>query len=308
MNRLYYVYMYFRPWNGEPCYVGKGKKRRWLDHDRFGENHPKCHFANIFKKAKRLGIKVIRVKVREDMTHEEAKALEISLIKYIGRKEDGGPLVNLMGGGDGPEHGEETKKTIGVKSKKMWSDPVLRDKVIAAQNVGRNTAEYRAERRLISKRIFSDPIVLEKSSKTHKLYYSNSENRNKTSAATKEAMARPEVKANISAAQLERFKRPEERAKNALRNVGRKQSQEEKDGRAESLRGQKRDLKARANMSEAQRKRGQLNPPTAATRAKMSMSAKKRAASKEGRKNLSRAGKISAAKKSSLQLQLEGDN
>jgi hypothetical protein len=31
MAAIFYVYVYFRPWDGSPCYVGKGKGKRWRE-------------------------------------------------------------------------------------------------------------------------------------------------------------------------------------------------------------------------------------------------------------------------------------
>lgn len=93
---IFYVYVLFRPWNGEPFYVGKGKGERWL---RFGRPDNK-HFRRIVAKAKRLGLEIPSVKVRDDLTESEAFATERALIGAIGRGKNG-PLVNLTDGGDG---------------------------------------------------------------------------------------------------------------------------------------------------------------------------------------------------------------
>lgn len=93
----FYVYIYFRPWNGTPCYVGKGKGRRWLVHESYGADHYNEHLARIFAKA---GGKLPKVKVRENLTEAEALATEIALIAAIGRGKKG-PLVNMTDGGEG---------------------------------------------------------------------------------------------------------------------------------------------------------------------------------------------------------------
>lgn len=99
MLNIFYVYIYFRPWNGQPCYVGKGKRNRWNYHLCLGVNHPNKHFANIFLKAN--GRELPRVKIREHLSEEEALEMEVALIRAIGRQINGGPLVNLTDGGEG---------------------------------------------------------------------------------------------------------------------------------------------------------------------------------------------------------------
>jgi hypothetical protein len=94
MDPIFYVYMLFRP-NGLPCYVGKGKGKRWLKHE-WRSHNP--HLAAIIKKA---GGSLPKIRIREDLTEAEAHALEIVLIKVIGRETAGGPLVNQTDGGEG---------------------------------------------------------------------------------------------------------------------------------------------------------------------------------------------------------------
>ena len=126
MNR-FYVYIYFRPWNGIPCYVGKGQGKRWLEHLKFGVNHYNKHFAAIFAKAKRLGMEVPRVKIRVELSNEEAVVMEIAFIKAIGRADKGlGPLVNWTDGGDGTvgySPSEEAREKVRQKLKNRPKTP-----------------------------------------------------------------------------------------------------------------------------------------------------------------------------------------
>jgi hypothetical protein len=96
----FYVYVLFRPWNGLPFYVGKGKGRRWLEHERPNRKHPNRHLVNIIKKAKLLGLEIPRIKLRDGLSESDAFAIEVAFIAAIGRGKNG-PLVNATDGGEG---------------------------------------------------------------------------------------------------------------------------------------------------------------------------------------------------------------
>ena len=90
----FYVYL-IRRLDGRPCYVGKGRGRRFRRHARRSTNP---HLASIYAKADSpLPIEMIG----EGLTESEAFALEKTTIAAIGR-EPVGPLVNMTDGGEGP--------------------------------------------------------------------------------------------------------------------------------------------------------------------------------------------------------------
>ncbi|SRR6266576_561642 len=106
MNR-FYVYIYFRP-NGSPCYVGKGSGNRWKYH--FCQ--PRNPWLENILGTSPKGLPVVIV--RDRLTEDDAFALEIALIAAIGRRDDGGPLVNMSGGGEGNRNfSAETKYKMG---------------------------------------------------------------------------------------------------------------------------------------------------------------------------------------------------
>ena len=118
----FYVYVIFRPWNLRPCYVGKGRGDRYLQHERAGTKHYNRRLVNIFVKARRLGLEAPVAKTREGLTDAEAIRTEIALIAAIGR---GGRnwLVNLTDGGDGtsghvPSQETREKKRRALKGRK----------------------------------------------------------------------------------------------------------------------------------------------------------------------------------------------
>ena len=88
---LFYVYILFRPWNGLPCYVGKGSVNGTDTIDPKDIVIPIAILAyNIFKRA---GGELPAVIIRDALTEEQALKIEIALITAIGRKSIGGPLM-----------------------------------------------------------------------------------------------------------------------------------------------------------------------------------------------------------------------
>ena len=97
---MFYVYRLDRPWNGVPCYIGKGRGSRAWSHAYLGVYHYNTHLARVFAKAGDTPLSVTII--AEGLTEDEAFALEIKLIAEIGRASLGaGPLCNQTDGGDG---------------------------------------------------------------------------------------------------------------------------------------------------------------------------------------------------------------
>jgi hypothetical protein len=94
MRSDFYVYVYFRPDTGLPCYVGKGRGPRWIAHNK--QRSPNPHLRNIINKYGEIPC----VKTHQGLTEAQAFEIEIALIAAIGRGKKG-PLVNLTDGGEG---------------------------------------------------------------------------------------------------------------------------------------------------------------------------------------------------------------
>ncbi len=157
MKRDKYVYILFRI-DGSPCYVGKGHGDRWLHHERYPQFSANKNLANLVRKAKREGWELPKVIIRGDLTEKEAFAIETMFIKAIGRKVDGGPLVNLTIGGGGTSghigrnhwNGEthpETSRAIGdaLKGRVFSEDSRLKMSKSAKQRKRGIGGKYSAE-------------------------------------------------------------------------------------------------------------------------------------------------------------------
>ncbi|HWA68862.1 MAG TPA: NUMOD3 domain-containing DNA-binding protein [Rhizomicrobium sp.] len=160
---IYYVYVLFRPWNGQPFYVGKGKGERWLQHEAAINRHPNKWIMGVIKKSRKLGLAIPRVKVREALSEYEALQTEIALIAAMGRKHTGGPLFNLTDGGEGFSNpsleirqkliasqkrrfrGEDAKTQAALKTKLAWQDPEKRKRMMEARGKQVHSPETRAK-------------------------------------------------------------------------------------------------------------------------------------------------------------------
>ena len=114
-RRDYYVYVFFRPWNGIPCYIGKGRGNRWRQEKRPTNKQ----LDRIIAKA---ACELPKVRIRHGLTNAEAYEIEKAFIKAIGRGKNG-PLVNLTDGGEGAEGYVHTKKSRRKMSKKGKGKP-----------------------------------------------------------------------------------------------------------------------------------------------------------------------------------------
>jgi hypothetical protein len=138
---------------------GKGKGDRWNDHERRPDSRARNYMLRaIVERAKKLGKELPKVKLREKMTEDEAFELERIFIKAIGRKKDGGPLVNLTDGGDGstglvfrPESRKllsvaHTGKTLSADHKKNISI-ALKDKPKSPEHAANAAAAQRGKKK-----------------------------------------------------------------------------------------------------------------------------------------------------------------
>lgn len=213
-RRSYYVYALFKL-DGEPCYIGKGCGGRVFQHTKLAAKgrHANPYLSRLIKKS---GRELPAAIIRDGLSEDEAFIIERALILAIGRINNGGPLTNLTDGGEGVSgfrHTVETKIIVGEKSRQVWSDPNMKDRIIDAQNAGRSTPEYRAKRSEISRSIAARSSPEERSAAAKERYSADQTLKNRISEATRRAMADPELRARLCKAQQESYKNPERRAK-----------------------------------------------------------------------------------------------
>jgi hypothetical protein len=177
-RREFYVYVIFRE-NGAPCYVGKGRKGRWLDHQRKAHNP---HLRRIYAKA---GGALPVAKVRVDLTDTEACATEIALIAAIGRGRDG-PLVNMTDGGDGLKGwvpSQETRTRISEANTGHITSAETRAKMSAVR-AGKPMSSEQLKRMMVGRHIWlSSEGAHEKLSDAARKRWSDPEKRAKQAAS-----------------------------------------------------------------------------------------------------------------------------
>jgi len=138
MKEKFYVYIYLDPRTKshfcyqslsflyKPLYIGKGQKRRYLDHLKYLEKHTNYDFKHVLKEILNEGFTKQdienHIRIIPCNSEQEAFNLEIKLIKEIGCSKFGGPLTNWTDGGEGPSgwtSNEDFKKNL---SKRMKSN------------------------------------------------------------------------------------------------------------------------------------------------------------------------------------------
>lgn len=136
----FYTYLYIDPskpskWlaEGEPIYVGKGKKGRAWQHTRYTHNP---HFRNRLAKMKSQSVEPIVKLLVEGVDEELAILVEVEAIAKFGRRDiQTGCLTNLTNGGDGTSghrHTVKSRKKMSESHKKVVKTPEWNAKVAAA--------------------------------------------------------------------------------------------------------------------------------------------------------------------------------
>jgi len=149
---VFFVYALLR--NDEPCYIGKGKGVRHLQHAQKGPSHPNKALASLLNEA---GGQLPAVIISNGLTESEAFDLERVMIALVGR-EPFGPLVNKTAGGQGSagfKHSVETKalmaeRRIGKSRPELWGLSPWNKNVPWSDRQRESTASWWTEERRLA--------------------------------------------------------------------------------------------------------------------------------------------------------------
>lgn len=155
----FYVYCLFRPWNGVPCYIGKGTGKRIQRHwsNTAADRHNNQHLANTIRKA---GGELPYAILWQGDDEAEAFLWEVRFIEVLGRDANGGPLTNRTDGGEGPtglQFTEDAKRAIGRRSKEQWGRQDYRDIQTVRRAEVAARPEVKAAKSATFLRLWSDP-------------------------------------------------------------------------------------------------------------------------------------------------------
>lgn len=224
----FYAYLYFDPRTDEPFYVGKGQAYRARKH---------LHQATNKGVAARLvDLRAVglapRIETYECESEAHAFELERQLIAAYGRQCDGGPLANVLEGGErsagfeGRKHSEESKAKIrsALKARRLTAEHKAR---IGAANKGRpgpspekqalmaaarRRPEVRAKLAASAKRNLTperQAAMVAAARRVNKGRKASKETREKMSASMKGRVITQETRAKMSAAQRKRYAKPD---------------------------------------------------------------------------------------------------
>lgn len=165
----FYVYILYRPWNNEPCYVGKGQGDRVNWHFQVAGKHYNRRLANILKKAG--GIVPHQIVFQTD-NEQEALTEEIRLIAFYGRADLGlGPLCNLTNGGEGTSgvlftEERRSKMSAALKGRTFSDETLAKMRLSANGKVVSSETRARMSAAHIGKKLSADTIEKMRKTKT----------------------------------------------------------------------------------------------------------------------------------------------
>lgn len=231
---VFYVYLISRP-DGTPCYVGKGKGRRLNAH--FNKPRNKHLAAIIALNGGRLPVR----KIADEMPENEAYELEHFLIVEIGRKCDGGPLVNHSHGGLGGSAGRKQSDEERAMRREAMAKPETRERM-RLSHAGKPSGRKGQK---------ASPESIERLRLSHLGVPQSQETIDKRTAKLRGQKRTAEYCASVSINRTGEKRSPEACKRMSLGQIGKKYSDETNKKRAESTKIALQRPEVRAKLSAA---------------------------------------------------------
>jgi hypothetical protein len=156
----------------EPIYIGKGKKNRLNDHLKTRALRKNSFKNNKIKNILKENLKPMIIKLKENLSENDALSFEKEYISKIGRYPNG-PLTNLTNGGDGVSGLKHSQDSLQKMSKTWFSKDYVswnKDKIMTEEHC-KNLSIVHIGKTLLSETKAKLSVVRKdiKKSKDHKI-------------------------------------------------------------------------------------------------------------------------------------------
>lgn len=164
----FYVYALFREDGRTPFYIGKGRKERWTEHERWAKRG-RSYKDNLICQMKDRGIPLKKRKLDVNLSNDQACELEMFLIAEIGRHPNG-PLTNQTRGGEGvvelsPEAKERHRRNTTKAMQEFVGKPFSKERCekISKAQIGKkkrpHSEAWRSRMSRITEAAWKDPEI-----------------------------------------------------------------------------------------------------------------------------------------------------
>jgi hypothetical protein len=189
-----------------PVYIGKGKNNRMLDHFKDRKRF-KTYFYNKLNKMILEENTPMVIKLKEFDNEQDAIKMEVDLIRFLGKKKNGGLLYNITDGGDGvsgyvyTDEQKEERRIISIKinSKQYFPDTRGENHPMFGKKHKQSSIEKMIEKRMGIKQ--SDEWIEKRTSKLRGIPLSQ-EHRDKLAEANRGKIVSEETRQKQSIAKI----------------------------------------------------------------------------------------------------------